>query len=101
MRKVLVHDVAHIDPQQITPAEAELLMGWEHNCTAEPTVTAAQRLTAIGGGWDLNAVHSILRFSKMSNVNPLEVHPKVTQTRVVKLRQSKNMSPQKNKVKII
>ena len=78
MRKILVQDDAraHADPQQITPAEAELLMGWGPNCTAEPTVTAAQRLAAIGGGWDLNAVHSILRFSKMSNINPLDTNTK-------------------------
>ena len=63
MRSVLVRDVAHADVQQLTPVEAELLMGWECDCTAEPTVTAAQRLTAIGGGWDPNAVHSMLYFA--------------------------------------
>ena len=73
MRPVLVDDSKYPDPQHLRPSEAEALMGWDHGCTAAPSVTDKQRLEIIGKGWDLNSVHAIIRFSRLSNCNPLRV----------------------------
>ena len=48
-------------------------MGWDHGCTAAPSVSDKQRLEIIGKRWDLNSVHAIICFSRLSNCNPLRV----------------------------
>ena len=71
MRPIQVKDEQHVELQSLYPCEGEALMGWEVGSTADPTVSAKQRLSVIGDGWDLNAVYSLMRFSKLSRVNPL------------------------------
>ena len=53
---VLVVDSSCETPQHLRPEEAERLMGMPAGCTAGPNITAKQRLSCIGNGWDLNVV---------------------------------------------
>ena len=48
--------------QYLRPTEAELLMGMEEGCTGRGKSGAANRLKAIGNGWDLNTVKAILKY---------------------------------------
>ena len=53
---VLVYDVKFDDMQQLRPHEAEKLMGMPAGITDGPGITAKQRLTCVGLGWDLNVI---------------------------------------------
>jgi hypothetical protein len=69
-RPVLVNDELKDTPQHLRVHEAEKLMGIEPGRTAGQGVTPRQRLKGIGNGWDLNVVLMLLRFSKLSTVEP-------------------------------
>ena len=51
--------------QQLRPGEAEKLHNLRAGCTDAPGVKAIDRLTAIGGGWDMNVIKMILQHSKL------------------------------------
>ena len=57
--------------QQLRPGEAEKLHNLRAGCTDAPGVKAIDRLTAIGGGWDMNVIKMILQHS---NLKVSEVH---------------------------
>ena len=54
----------------LRPDEAERLLGMPAGCTAAPGVSAAQRLTCIGNGWDIRTVARLL-----SNFRAVPVPP--------------------------
>jgi site-specific DNA-cytosine methylase len=73
-RPVLVFDPKYDKPQHLYPLEAELLMGHEANITACPGTTDAQRLKAIGNGWDVNVTNILFSYSKLANnLQPADV----------------------------
>jgi site-specific DNA-cytosine methylase len=53
---VMVKDMQHSELQHLRPAEAERLVGMPPGCTDGPGISARQRLTCIGNGWDINVV---------------------------------------------
>jgi hypothetical protein len=60
--------------QQLRPGEAEKLHRLRAGCTDAPGVRAIDRLTAIGGRWDMNVIkmilqHSDLKVSKVSHMS--------------------------------
>ena len=63
---VVVHDVAFEKAQHLRPEEAEQILGFERGATAGRGVSAKDRLTALGDGWDLRTTVMINRFSKLA-----------------------------------
>ena len=61
-RPVLVKQKGKKALQYLRPTEAELLMGMKEGCTGRGKSGAANRLKAIGNGWDLNTVKAILKY---------------------------------------
>ena len=51
--------------QQLRPGEAEKLHNLRAGCTDAPGVRTIDRLTAIGGGWDMNVIRMILQHSNL------------------------------------
>ena len=51
--------------QPLRPGEAEKLHNLRAGCTAAPGVRTIDRLTVIGGGWDMNAIRMILQHSDL------------------------------------
>ena len=51
--------------QQLRTGEAEKLHNLRVGCTDAPGVKAIDRLTAIGGGWDMNVIRMILQHSNL------------------------------------
>ena len=51
--------------QQLRPGGAEKLHNLRAGCTDAPRVKAIDRLTAIGGGWDMNVNKMILQHSNL------------------------------------
>ena len=63
-KPVKVRDVKFKELQDLYPIEAERLMGLVPNSTSGNGVTAQQRLTGIGDGWDVNITAMLLSYSR-------------------------------------
>ena len=63
-KPVKVRDVKFKELQDLYPVEAERLMGLVPNSTSGNGVTAEQRLTGIGDGWDVNITAMLLSYSR-------------------------------------
>ena len=63
-RPVLVRDERFDEDQHLLPQEAEQLMGMKKDVTKASSLTAKDRLRAIGDAWDMNVVRGILRQCK-------------------------------------
>ena len=57
----MINDEAFTEWQSIQAIEAERLHHMPEGCTAAPGMTEAQRLKAIGDGWDISIVGRILQ----------------------------------------
>ena len=64
---VLVNDPAHEKPQHLHVEEAEQLNGHKKGSTTGQNTTNKMRLTAIGHGWDINVVNTLMSFSSLCN----------------------------------
>lgn len=69
-RPIMINDDSYEEWQSITATEAERLHHIPEGSTAAPGVTEAQRLKAIGDGWDISIVARILQ--GMYADNPME-----------------------------
>ena len=58
---VLVRDRKHVEPQHLRPHEAEKLMGWPEGVTCVSGATPAERLRAVGNGWNLHVTRLIFQ----------------------------------------
>ena len=66
-RPVLVNDPAHAKPQHLNVEEAEQLNGHEKGSTTGNGATNKMKLTAVGQGWDITVVTTLMSFSSVCN----------------------------------
>ena len=76
---VMVTDERFEQSQHLKPQEAELLMGMPPGCTAGNGVSAKDRLKCVGNAWDMNVIHMLFRYSKLSCSSSVSLPVQATQ----------------------